>query len=82
MFNQRTYKFEPERFTILLTTNTIDDISNEKLINTVINSLKELNLIDNLIIKLHPGENGILHRKVLNKLNSFPIIIQDCKIVE
>ncbi|KKL64889.1 hypothetical protein LCGC14_2160480, partial [marine sediment metagenome] len=82
MFNQRTYKFEPERFTILLTTNPIDDISNEKLINTVINSLKELNLIDNLIIKLHPGENGILHRKVLNKLNSYPIIIQDCKILE
>ena len=35
---------------------------NEIDINPVINSFKELKMIDNLIIKLHPAENRILQR--------------------
>ncbi|GAH08937.1 unnamed protein product, partial [marine sediment metagenome] len=58
MFTNRRYKFDPKKSTILLTTNPISNKSNEKILKTVIKCLKELNLVDNLIIKLHPAENG------------------------
>ncbi|MFX1257987.1 MAG: hypothetical protein ACFFAN_09015 [Promethearchaeota archaeon] len=82
MFNNRVYKFEPNKFTILLTTNYIGDKLNELLISIVLNSLKELNLIDNLIIKLHPNETGSVHKKILQKLKVEPIIVRDYNILE
>ncbi|MFX1385283.1 MAG: hypothetical protein ACFFBP_22945, partial [Promethearchaeota archaeon] len=77
MFDKRKYKFEPNKFTILLTTNPVENVTNEKIITCVVNSLKKLNLIDNLILKIHPKEDGIFHRKVFQKLNVNPIIVRD-----
>lgn len=39
---------------ILLTTNPIDDATNEDLLTTTINSLKDLGPQNNFVIKLHP----------------------------
>ncbi|MGB5912521.1 MAG: UDP-N-acetylglucosamine 2-epimerase, partial [Promethearchaeia archaeon] len=82
IFDARKYEFNANKFTILLTTSPIDNKSNEKIITSVVSSLKELNLIDNLIIKLHPRENGIIHKKVLDKLEVNPIIVKDYDILE
>jgi len=82
MFDARKYEFSANKFTILLTTSPIDDKSNEKILSSVVNSLKELNIIDNLIIKLHPRENGRIHQKVLDKLEVNPIIVKDYDILE
>jgi len=82
IFDRKKYEFSKNKTTILLTTNPIDDKSNEKIITSVVNSLKELNLIENLIIKLHPNENGNLCRKIIQKLNVTPIIIKNYKILE
>jgi len=81
-FNARKYKFSSKKFTILLTTNPIDEKSNEKIISSVVNSLKELNLIDNLIIKLHPREDGKIHKKILRKFGVDPIIVKDYDILQ
>jgi len=82
MFNRKKYEFSKNKITILLTTNPIDDKSNEKIISSVVNSLMELNLLENLIIKLHPNENGNLCRKIIQKLNGTPIIIKNYNILE
>ncbi|MFX1494059.1 MAG: hypothetical protein ACFFBZ_07235 [Promethearchaeota archaeon] len=82
LFDRRKYEFNATKFTIILATNPIDNKSNEKIITSVVNSLKDLNMIDNLIIKLHPRENGILHKKILNELGVFPIIVKDYDILE
>jgi len=81
MFSERIYNFELNKFTILLTTNPIDDKANEKIIKTVVKSLRTLNLINNLIIKLHPRENGIIHKKVANDLNCQLFIVKDYDIL-
>jgi len=82
MFDGKLYNFRKNSITILLTTNPIDDKSNEKIINSVIKSLAELNLINNLIIKLHPSESGNLHKKIIQKLNVNPVIVKDYNILE
>lgn len=82
IFDTRKYEFNVKKFTIILATNPIDNKSNEKIITSVVNSLKDLNMIDNLIIKLHPRENGLLHKKILNKLGVIPIIIKDYDILD
>jgi len=82
VFDTRKYEFNAKKFTILLATNPIDNKSNEKIITSVVNSLKDLNMIDNLIIKLHPRENGLLHKKILNKLGVIPIIVKDYDILD
>jgi UDP-N-acetylglucosamine:LPS N-acetylglucosamine transferase len=82
IFNKRSYVFKENEVSILLTTNPIDDISNERIITNVVNSLKELDLIENLIIKLHPRENGSIHKRILKKLNVSPIVIKDYKILD
>ncbi|MFX1432644.1 MAG: UDP-N-acetylglucosamine 2-epimerase [Promethearchaeota archaeon] len=82
MFNARKYNFNSKKFTVLLTTNPIDEKSNEKIISSVVNSLKELNLIDNLIIKLHPREDGKIHKKILRKLEVNPLIVKDYDILQ
>ena len=82
MFSNRIYKFNPNRFTILVATNIFDKVSNEKFITTIVNSLKELNLLDNLIIKLHPSETGIEYKEILKSLNVNPIIVRDYNVIE
>ncbi|MFX1311143.1 MAG: hypothetical protein ACFFHD_00830 [Promethearchaeota archaeon] len=82
IFNTKKYEFNSNKFTILLTTNPIDERSNEKIISSVINSLKELNMVDNLIIKLHPREDGKVHKKILRKLAVNPIIVKDYDILQ
>ena len=82
MYNNRQYKFSPDKFSILLTTNPIDYKSNEKVITMVVNSLKKINLLENLIIKLHPRENGGHQRIILKKLNVNPIIVQGYNILD
>jgi len=82
MFTNRKYVFNQNEVTILLTTSPIDDKANEKIISAVVSCLKELNLEENLVIKLHPSEDGILHRRILQKLNSNSIIVRDVNILE
>ncbi|MFX1409546.1 MAG: hypothetical protein ACFFA6_04285, partial [Promethearchaeota archaeon] len=82
IFDGRRYKIDKDKFTVLLTTNPIDDESNEKIISSVINSLKDFKLENNLIIKLHPRENGRIHRTVLKKLKVEPIITKNYKILD
>ena len=82
MFDGRTYDLRKKGLKILLTTNPIDDKSNNKIINSVINSLTELNLVNNLIIKLHPSESGILHKEIIQKLKIKPVIVKDYNILE
>ncbi|MBA7532400.1 hypothetical protein ES705_24626 [subsurface metagenome] len=82
MFDGKSYNFQKKDITILLTTNPIDDESNEKIINSVIKALMELNLVNNLIIKLHPSESGNLHKKITQKLNVNPVIVKDYNILE
>ncbi|MFX0175372.1 MAG: hypothetical protein ACFE85_03970 [Candidatus Hodarchaeota archaeon] len=81
IFSNRVYKFEPGKNTILLATNVFDKASKEKLLITVLNSLKELNLIDNLIIKLHPDEDGKDYKNILNRLNVNPLIVRDYDVL-
>ncbi|MFX0179239.1 MAG: sulfatase-like hydrolase/transferase [Candidatus Hodarchaeota archaeon] len=81
-FYAKKYEFNSKKFTILLTTNPIDERSNEKIISSVVNSLKKLNLIDNLIIKLHPHEDGKVHKKILRNLGVNPIIVKDYNILQ
>jgi len=82
MFNNQKYKFEPNKFTILFTTNPIGNKAIEKQVTSVINAIKNLNLIDNLVIKLHPRENGLIYKKILTQLNVKPIIVRDYNIFD
>ncbi|MFW9829665.1 MAG: UDP-N-acetylglucosamine 2-epimerase [Candidatus Thorarchaeota archaeon] len=82
MFNKQRYKFNSKKQTILLTTNPISDNSNEKILKSVISCLKELNMVNNLVIKLHPAENGKIHKKVIEDLSVKPIIVKDYDILE
>lgn len=82
MFDGRSYNFRKKGLKILLTTNPVEDKSNKKIINSVINSLAELNLVNKLIIKLHPSENGNLHREIIQKLKIKPVIVKDYNILE
>lgn len=82
MFDGKSFNYRKNNITILLTTNPIDDKSNEKIISSVIKSLIELNLVDNLIIKLHPSESGNLHKKITQNLNINPVIVKDYNILE
>lgn len=82
MFSNRKYKFDKDKFTILLATSPVDYKAREKLLSIVIQSLKELNLIDNLIIKLHPSEDGIIHKEILKYFNVDPILVRDYNILD
>jgi CDP-glycerol glycerophosphotransferase (TagB/SpsB family) len=82
MFSNRIYQFNSKSKTILLATSPYDDASKEKLIKTVINSLKKINLLDNLIIKLHPAESGLIQKHIVKNLKVNPIIIRDYNLLE
>ncbi len=81
MFDGRKHNFTQHKLTVLLTTNPIDDESNEKIIKTVLKSLKQLKIENQLIIKLHPRENGLIHRKICRELKLSPIIIKNYQIL-
>lgn len=81
-FDKREYKFENNKNTILLTTSPYDQVSIQNIINSVIFSLKELNLLDQFIIKIHPSEDGIIHKNALKKLKVKVPILKDYNILE
>jgi len=82
MFTNRIYEFNKNKFTILLASNPIGEDSIRKILLIVINSLKKLNLLENLIIKLHPREVGKFYNKFLRKeLKVNPIIVKDYNIL-
>lgn len=82
MNNNRIYKFEPNKFIILYTTNPFGDTVSKKSMITIINALNELGLIENLVIKLHPRESGMVYKEVLKSLQVDPIIVKDLNILE
>ncbi len=82
MYSNRIYKFGPEKFTILLTTSHFNEKTTEKIITSAVQALEPLGLIDDLIIKIHPQEEGTIHQRVSHKLNIDPIIIRDYNILE
>jgi len=81
-FENNKFNFKSKNFSIILTTNAFDDFSNEKIITSVINTLKELDIVENLFIKLHPREDGILHKKVLRDLNVNTVVVKDYNTLE
>ncbi len=82
IFNNKVYKFKEHKYTILFATNPVDFKTNKKLINSVLRSFQELNMIENLIIKLHPREKGLFHKALLEKMNVNPIIVRDVDILD
>lgn len=82
IFSNRVYKFNTHQMTIILATTPYDRASIEKLIKIVVESLKQLNLIENLIIKLHPREDGTFHKEILRELGVNPIIVRDYNVLE
>ena len=82
IFSSRTYDFKPDKFTILLATNTLDEISYKKIFSSIILCLNDLGLVDNFVIKLHPSESGQLHKKIFNQLGVNPIIVKDYNILD
>jgi len=82
MFSNRIYKFNIDEFNILLATNTYDLASNKELLTTTVNSLKKLNLIENLIVKLHPSETGLNYKPIFKSLKVNPIMVRDYNILE
>ncbi|MFX1363476.1 MAG: UDP-N-acetylglucosamine 2-epimerase [Promethearchaeota archaeon] len=82
MYSNRIYKFEQNKFTVVLTTSHFNEKTTEKIISSAVQALKPLGLINNLVIKIHPQEEGTIHKKVSQNLNVNPIIIRDYNILE
>ncbi|MHA1694042.1 MAG: UDP-N-acetylglucosamine 2-epimerase [Candidatus Helarchaeota archaeon] len=64
---------------ILLTTNPISFRSNQIILEKVINTLKKIDGIQ-LIVKLHPRENGYLQKKVIKNLRYNTILVKNINI--
>ena len=83
IFSDRIYKFKPTKFTILYATSRVSTKSSEEFDKKVLIGLKDLNLLKNLVIKIHPAEFGARHRRVLEDLNIHePVIIKDYNILK
>lgn len=54
----------------------------EIILNKVINSLKELKLLDNFIIKIHPQEKETVYKEILQKLGINPIVVKNYNILK
>jgi hypothetical protein len=80
-FSKKKYTLSHEKTKILLTTNPITSTSNEFLLKTVIDVVKKLENIQ-FIIKLHPRENGFLHKKIIKNMNLKAIIVKNVNIFE
>jgi len=82
-FTNHVYRFDPNKFTILYLTNKVDIRASNEYDKKVLFSLKELNLLDNLIIKVHPYEWPTRHKRVLEELKiEGPIIVHNIDILE
>ena len=82
-FNGHVYKFDPSKYTILYATSKVGMKSSNEFDRGVLLALKELNLLDNLVIKIHPYENGRRHKWVLEELKiEGPVIVKDYDILE
>ena len=72
----REYYFDRRSFTILFTTSPIDYEAKKRGLDIVVTCLKELNLIDSLIIKIHPRESILWYKKRLSELGVNPIVVK------
>ncbi len=73
-FSGKNYSLDQDRIKILLTTSPISIESNKFFLKAVVNSLKRLNNIQ-FIIKLHPREDGLNHKKQLEDMGYKDVII-------
>ena len=78
-FTGRIHVISDKKKKILLTTNPISSKSNRVILNTVTNVVKKLRGVQ-LIVKLHPIQNGFFIRNTLKELNCNVIIIKDVDI--
>ena len=82
-FNDNIYKIDPNKYTILYATSKVGMKSSREFDRGVFLALKELNLLDNLVIKIHPNEIGRRHKWVLDELKfEGPVIVKDYDILE
>ncbi len=82
VYTNRVYKFNPDKFTILYLTNKVDLRASNEYDKRVLLSLKTLNLLDNLIIKVHPLEWPTRHKRVLDELKiDGPTIVHNLDIL-
>lgn len=82
-FDNRVYKFDPNKFTILYTKSNIGRKVGEKFDKSVLHALNELNLIENLVIKLHPDQKSYPYKWVLEEFKGkTPVIVKDYDIFE
>ena len=82
-FNGRIYKFDPHKFTILYATSKVSNESSKEFDIGVLFSLMDLNLLENLVIKIHPAEWGNRYKRVLDELKiKGPVIVKDYDILE
>ncbi|MFX0025163.1 MAG: UDP-N-acetylglucosamine 2-epimerase [Candidatus Hermodarchaeota archaeon] len=82
MFTGKAYKFEKDKITVLLASSPVGRYSKQKKIISVVNALNNLGLLNNLLIKLHPREDGIIVKHILKKLNVESTIIRDYNILD
>ncbi len=73
-FSGKEYLIDQDRIKILLTTSPISIESNKYFLKAVVNSLRRLNNIQ-FIIKLHPREDGLIHKKLLEDMGYRDMII-------
>ncbi|MHA1695862.1 MAG: hypothetical protein ACTSUG_11390 [Candidatus Helarchaeota archaeon] len=82
LYNGKRFFFDSNKFVILFATSPVDYISRKIIFETVIGAIKKLDLINNLIVKLHPREDGKLYLKILKKMNIRPIMVRDYDLFE
>lgn len=81
LYTNRIYKFDQHNFTILYLTNKVDLRASDEYDKKVLLSMKKLNLLNNLIIKVHPLERTTRHKKILEELEiEGPIIVYNLDI--
>lgn len=83
IFSNNVYKFKPNKFTILYITSNLGIKSSREFNRKVFYSIKKLNLVNNLVIKIHPAQSGHHHKEVLDELKiQGPVIVKDYDILE
>ncbi|MHA1757432.1 MAG: hypothetical protein ACTSVV_11720, partial [Promethearchaeota archaeon] len=81
-YNGHIYNFDPNKFTILLTTNPVDPDIDFLRIQCILKILNELGLLKNLIIKLHPKDNEKYYIKIIKEYKIKPIIVKNYNILQ
>jgi len=82
IFTGKVYRFERDKLTVLLASSPVGRYSKRRKIRSVVNALKDLGLINNLLIKLHPREDGKIIKQILDELNIEITIIKDYNILD